>query len=78
VTKREKLIERIRARPSQARFADVQAVLEDFGWRLRNETGSHAIFIKAGEDHLSIPKVGGRHVKGPYLDLICIRLGLDE
>lgn len=31
---REKLIERIRARPVEADFSDVEALLEMFGWSL--------------------------------------------
>lgn len=78
MTRREKLIAKIRARPSEARFADVQALLEDFGWRLDRERGSHAIFEKAGERSIAVPKAGGRMVKGIYLDQLCDRLGLDD
>jgi predicted RNA binding protein YcfA (HicA-like mRNA interferase family) len=78
VTRREKLIERIRARPPEADFDDVRRVLEAFGWTLARERGSHAHFVKAGELTISVPRVGGRKVKRAYLNVICRRLGLDN
>jgi len=78
MTKLDKLVAQIRARPTQARFADVQTLMEAFGWRLVRQHGSHAIFRKDGEGMMSIPKVGGQHVRGIYLDTICKQLGLDD
>lgn len=74
----EKLIEQIRARPPQVRFADVEALLEAFGWSKGREKGSHVIFTKVGERPITVPKDGGRWVKRTYLDLLCERLGLDD
>jgi predicted RNA binding protein YcfA (HicA-like mRNA interferase family) len=78
MTRREKLIDRIRARPPQARFSDVQALLEEEGWRKDREKGSHVTFVKDDEPPITVPKEGGRWVKRVYLDLICDRLGLDD
>lgn len=78
MSRREKLIAKIRARPAEARFADVQVLLEEFGWQLQRESGSHVTFAKDGERSITIPKVGGRMVKRVYLEQICTRLGLDE
>ena len=78
MTQREKLIERIRARPPEAKARDVQALLDDFGWRLDRQHGSHLVFFKPGEGFLSITLAGGRTVKRTYLDIICKRLGLDD
>ena len=72
------LVARIRARPPQARFRDVQALLEAFGWRLARERGSHVTFAKEGERSIVVPKEGGRWVNRTYLDQICERLGLDD
>jgi predicted RNA binding protein YcfA (HicA-like mRNA interferase family) len=41
--------------PSPSRFAEVQRMLERRGWILNRITGSHHIFTKAGERHISIP-----------------------
>jgi predicted RNA binding protein YcfA (HicA-like mRNA interferase family) len=46
--KLEKLIERIKARPPQADFADVEKLLEEFGYIKRRQIGSHVSFKKAG------------------------------
>jgi predicted RNA binding protein YcfA (HicA-like mRNA interferase family) len=77
MSRREKLIARIRARPPEADFSDVRALLEDFGWRMDRESGSHVTFVKPGEFPFTIPKVGGRRVKRTYLTQLCERLGLD-
>jgi len=74
----EKLIARIRARPPEADFDDVRALLEAFGWRLDRERGSHVTFAKRGEYPIIFPKHHGRRVKRTYLTMICERLGLDD
>ncbi|MBA3947547.1 MAG: type II toxin-antitoxin system HicA family toxin [Herpetosiphonaceae bacterium] len=78
MTRRDKLVARIRARPPEADFTDVSALLEEFGWILDRERGSHTIFIKSGEFPITIPKHGGRKVKRIYLDKICELLKLDD
>ena len=77
MTKRDKLIERIRQRPAVASFADVRLLLEMFGWVHASTKGSHARFTKTGERSITIPVHVGK-VKRVYLDQICDRLGLDE
>lgn len=77
MTRRDKLIERIRQRPTTADFADVRAILEMFGWEHASTKGSHARFRKAGETSITVPIHGGK-VKRHYLDDICDRLHLDE
>lgn len=77
MTKPEKLIARNRRRPPQARFADVQAVLEAHGWHLDRQKGSHVTFAKRGQAPIVVPK-DNEMVGRRYLDVICDRLGLDE
>lgn len=77
MSQREKLIEKIRARPSEARFSDVRMLLIEFGWQEARQKGSHVTFVKDGEYPLVVSQVGGRKVKRVYLDRICERLGLD-
>ena len=74
----DKLIERIRRRPPEAEFTDVRNLLERFDWKLDRQSGSHVLFVKAGERPISVPLVSGRKVKRTYLDQICERLGLDD
>ena len=78
MSKADKLIARIRARPVEADFDDVAHVLQHFGWERMRENGSHVSFGKDGEPPIVIPKKHGRKVKQIYLDKICERLGLDE
>jgi predicted RNA binding protein YcfA (HicA-like mRNA interferase family) len=77
MSRRDKLIARIRARPPEADASDVRALLEDYGWRLDRQSGSHMIFTD-GKRIQSVPLVGGRRVKRVYLDQLCELLGLDD
>jgi predicted RNA binding protein YcfA (HicA-like mRNA interferase family) len=72
----EKLIARIKARPVEASFTDVRKVLEMHGWRLARRRGSHITFGKRGEVAIVVPLVRGSKVKGVYLDHIIERLDL--
>ncbi len=77
MTRRDKLIERIRQRPSEAKFSDVRLLLEIFGWEPIPKGGSHVRFRKIGERSITVPIHGGK-VSRVYLDDICARLGLDD
>jgi len=77
VSRREKRLRRLVARPPEADFADVRAVLEDRGWLFARQKGSHCVFTRPGEPPITVP-VHNQKVKEHYLDEICRRLGLDE
>ncbi|MCC7365674.1 MAG: type II toxin-antitoxin system HicA family toxin [Dehalococcoidia bacterium] len=77
MTKLDKSIARIVARPSEADFGDVRRVLEAFGWAQARQVGSHISFTKAGERSIVMPLKDGSKVKRVYLDELCERLGLD-
>ena len=55
MSKREKFIARIRARPPETDFDDVRCLLEYFGWFLDRVRGSHFTFVKEGEFPLTVP-----------------------
>jgi predicted RNA binding protein YcfA (HicA-like mRNA interferase family) len=78
MTKRDKLVDRIRQRPPEADFDDVRAVLEMYGWAFDRQKGSHATFTKAGEHPLTIPITHHVRVKRFYLGRICEALGLND
>ena len=78
MTKLEKLIDRIRARPPEVDFDDVRTLMKAYGWTIDRERGSHVTFVKPGERSVTVPKLGGRRVKRVYLDLLCDLLGLDD
>lgn len=77
MTKRDKLVDRIRQRPPVADFDDVRAVLELHGWSFDRQRGSHASFTKDGEHSITVPIAHGK-VKRVYLTRICEALGLDN
>lgn len=77
MSRREKRIRRLVARPPEADFADVRAVLEERGWSFARQKGSHCTFTKRGEAPITVP-IGNDKVKAHYLDELCRRLGLDE
>ena len=52
--------------PSEMRFAEVKAMLEQAGYRLVRVCGSHHYFTKAGEQPFSIPVHQGK-VKPYYV-----------
>ncbi len=73
----EKLVGRIKARPPEADFDDVKRVLELHGWRQSRQSGSHAAFRAGkGRGTIIVPIVGGRKVKRAYLDMIIEKLEL--
>jgi predicted RNA binding protein YcfA (HicA-like mRNA interferase family) len=78
MTRREKLIAKIRARPVEADYEDVKAVLELFGWVEDRSEGSHHVFVKTGCLPITVPKKHGKKVKRHYLSNICDILGLDD
>jgi predicted RNA binding protein YcfA (HicA-like mRNA interferase family) len=78
MTRREKLIECIKARPPEADFSDVENLLEEFGYERRRQEGSHVSFKKPGARTIIVPLVKGRKVKRAYLDQICDLLDLGD
>lgn len=77
MTKHDKLIDRIRARPPEADFDDVEQLLKAYGWTIDRQRGSHVTFVKPGERPIVVPKLGGKKVKRVNLVELCERLRLD-
>jgi predicted RNA binding protein YcfA (HicA-like mRNA interferase family) len=78
MSKAEKRLEELQKFPTQMRFEDVRAILEDKGFMPSQSKGSHNRFSKAGEQPIDVPTVNGRFVKRTYLQLIAKRLKLEE
>ena len=74
----EKLLERLRRRPPIADYGDVERLLIGEGWERMRQRGSHVSFKKPGERTITVPLLGGRKVRGVYIDQVLERLGLDE
>lgn len=77
MTRLDKLVDRIRAKPPEADFSDVQTLLIACGWRRGRQRGSDVTFVKEGEFPMTFPLVQGRRVKRTYLVDICERPGFD-
>jgi len=77
MTRRDKLVERIRRRPAEAKFSEVRSLLVMFEWEHVPTDGSHERFRKKGERSITVPVHSGK-VGRVYLDEICDKLGLDE
>lgn len=60
---------------SERRFADIRRALEQHGWTLDRINGSHHVFVKEGEQPISIPVHKGR-VKPVYVRKIEKVLGI--
>lgn len=73
----EKLLERLRRRPAEADFSDLERLLTSEGWERTRQKGSHVSFEKAGEPTITVPLVRGRKVKRIYINKVLMRLGLD-
>ncbi len=79
MTKRDKLIARIRARPSEASFDDVSTLLKMCGYVDAGGTKHHKFqHPDPARRTVIVPTVRGRTVKRTYLNQICEILGLDD
>ena len=61
--------------PSEVRFAELRKLLETHGWTLDRISSSHHIFVKKGEELISLPVHNGR-VKPGYIRRIEKQLGI--
>lgn len=78
MSRRDKLIEKIRRRPPEADFDDVRTVLMAFGWTLSRVSGSHHSFTKPGVPEIFTVPVHAKRVTRRYLDRLCVLLDLDD
>jgi predicted RNA binding protein YcfA (HicA-like mRNA interferase family) len=76
--KLEKLIEQFLRKPPEVRFDDVQYLLEAFGFEEKSVKGSHHTFRNAGGLKITVPKKGGKIVKGVYVQQVVRLLNLDD
>lgn len=77
MTQREKLLEKLQARPVEMRYRDVQRLLVLEGWTLRNQEGSHVTFKKPGHRSITVSTDNGL-VPRYQLDQISETLGLED
>jgi predicted RNA binding protein YcfA (HicA-like mRNA interferase family) len=77
LSNREKLIQRLLARPSDMRFAELDRVLCSFGYELKGGKGSHRRYECPGRSRIVVPVSSGR-VKRVCLDWFVKLLGLED
>ena len=78
MTQRDKLIAKMKARPVEADFADVEKILELFGWKRVRQKGSHFSYGAKGVAEIFTVPVHNGKVKQGYIKKLCTLLGLDE
>ena len=78
MSKIEKLIEQFLRDPPGVEFSDVRYLLESFGFEERRSRGSHHTFRNPDGLKITVPKKGGRMVKGVYVRQIIKLLDLEE
>ena len=67
----EKLIEQFLREPPEVKFSDVRYLMESFGLEERRSRGSHHTFRNPEGLKITIPKTGGKMVKGVYVRADC-------
>jgi predicted RNA binding protein YcfA (HicA-like mRNA interferase family) len=74
----EKLIQQFLRQPPEVRFDDVRYLLEEFGFEEKRSKGSHHTFRNAAGLKITVPKKGGKTVKGVYVQQIVRLLNLED
>jgi len=69
MSKKDKLLKRMRENPRHVKYDDLQKVLIDLGYTIRQGTGSHVVFKKKGFCPITIP-VRQPFVKPYYVKLV--------
>ena len=78
MSKLSRLVEQFLSNPPEARFEDVQYVLEAFGFEEKRSKGSHHTFADTQGRVLTISKKGGQKVKRAYIKRVVELLNLEE
>jgi predicted RNA binding protein YcfA (HicA-like mRNA interferase family) len=78
MSKLEKLIEQFLRDPPEVRFDDVEYGLTAFGFEEKRSKGSHHTFRNTAGLKITVPKKGGKMVKGVYVQQTVSLLNLDE
>lgn len=73
-----KLVNRFLSEPPEVRFDDVYFLLKAFGFEEIRSKGSHHIFRNTDGLKITVPKKGGKMVKGIYVKQIVQLLNLAE
>jgi len=78
MSKKEKLLQKMLAKPPEITFGEFEAFMELHGWVKDRQKGSHAIFLSTSGEMLTVPQKHGKMVKRTYIVLALKRLGLEN
>jgi predicted RNA binding protein YcfA (HicA-like mRNA interferase family) len=78
MSKLAKLIAQFLTYPAEVRFDEVYYLLIALGFEERRSKGSHHIFRNAEGLKITVPKKGGKMVKGVYVKQIVTLLNLEQ
>ncbi|MBV6623288.1 MAG: type II toxin-antitoxin system HicA family toxin [Rivularia sp. (in: Bacteria)] len=78
MSKLEKLVQQFLKRPPDVKFEDVRYILEAFGFEEKRSKGSHHSFSNLEGRTITVPKKGGKKVKGVYVEKIVELLNLEQ
>jgi predicted RNA binding protein YcfA (HicA-like mRNA interferase family) len=78
MSKLRKLVRQFLRNPPEVWFEDVYYLLSAFGFRESRSKGSHHIFRNTQGLKITVPKKGGKMVKGVYVNQIVLLLKLEE
>lgn len=56
MSKKEKLLSKIKNNPTNVKFEILQTLLEDAGYEAKSSGGSHVVFRKTAAEPITIPK----------------------
>jgi antitoxin HicB len=77
MSKRDKLLERLRRLPPEVSYEDIAYIPIAFGLEEVHSKGSHHTFRHADGRKLTVPKVGGKTVKRTYIRQVLKIIGED-
>ncbi|MCK5036763.1 MAG: type II toxin-antitoxin system HicA family toxin [Candidatus Sabulitectum sp.] len=78
MSKKEKLLLKMRAKPPEISFGEFESFMELYGWTRHRQKGSHVIFLNEAGAMLTVPLKHGKMVKRTYIILALKQLGLES
>ncbi|MCD4706116.1 MAG: type II toxin-antitoxin system HicA family toxin [Candidatus Sabulitectum sp.] len=78
MSKKEKLLQKMLAKPPEIAFGEFESFMEMHGWVKDRQKGSHAIFISQAGEMLTVPQKHGKLVRRTYIILALKQLGLES
>ena len=78
MAKLKKLVRKMLNAPAYLPLEEVRKVLEDFGYELVNQRGSHMSFMNGNGDQITLISIQGKRIARTYVKRVVGLLGLEE